>query len=354
MDCLANIKFLDAFGQPMNGLAHQLWEGSKLISEYVTTARGESVWIRHPEGTTIDVRVRSEAFAEYKSKVKIKLKGIKSIFIISYPNFMLQELNFLTAYHAKKSFLLAQFKANMVNEIKKLNSLSSKSLNQNFKIQQNRTTTAVVKEQTVDKTDINAVIKLRVKRFTSKYQKQLLNWEAQSLTIQNVGKLIPQACGGEKHYKRALERIAELHPVYQPYVIKLINMGYQGLGICWTIKDSYRSPDAQDALTGGVTNAGPLQSYHQYGLAIDIVSVRNGEIVNYDSRLKRQSRQDQAIADQTLLAPIGESLGLIWGGRWKKPFDPPHFELHPNGKTWRELKPQLLKLGVTNYKKLQF
>lgn len=32
----------------------------------------------------------------------------------------------------------------------------------------------------------------------------------------------------------------------------------------------------------------------------------------------------------------------------------PYFELHPNGKTWRILKPQLLQLGVSNYKKITF
>ena len=56
MDCLANIKFLDARDQPINGLVHQLWMGSLLISDYVTPASGESVWIKRPVGTIIDVQ----------------------------------------------------------------------------------------------------------------------------------------------------------------------------------------------------------------------------------------------------------------------------------------------------------
>ena len=83
-------------------------------------------------------------------------------------------------------------------------------------------------------------------------------------------------------------------------------------------------------------------------------SVRNGEIVYYDTRLKKADREKLTVEDQTKLAPVGESLGLIWGGRWTSIFDAPHFELHPNGKTWRDLKPQLLQLGVSNYKKLKF
>lgn len=34
-----------------------------------------------------------------------------------------------------------------------------------------------------------------------------------------------------------------------------------------------------------------------------------------------------------VIGEIGESLGLVWGGRWKHPHDPSHFELHPNGAT---------------------
>ena len=59
MYCLANIRFLDALDQPIQGLAHQLWVGSSLISEYITPENGESVWIKRPVGTTIEVKVKS-------------------------------------------------------------------------------------------------------------------------------------------------------------------------------------------------------------------------------------------------------------------------------------------------------
>jgi peptidoglycan L-alanyl-D-glutamate endopeptidase CwlK len=81
MDCLANIKFLDALDQPINGLVHQLWVGSTLISDYVTPASGESVWIKRPVGTIIDVRVRSITSGEYKSQVKIQLIGEKTFLL---------------------------------------------------------------------------------------------------------------------------------------------------------------------------------------------------------------------------------------------------------------------------------
>lgn len=93
MNCLANIKFLDAIDQPINGLVHQLWVGSTLISDYVTPASGESVWIKRPVGTTIDVRVRSITSGEYKSKVKIQLIGEKTTFIIRSPKILLKGVN---------------------------------------------------------------------------------------------------------------------------------------------------------------------------------------------------------------------------------------------------------------------
>ncbi|WP_445116371.1 M15 family metallopeptidase [Acinetobacter sp. WZC-1] len=129
-------------------------------------------------------------------------------------------------------------------------------------------------------------------------------------------------------------------------MIKLINTAYQRLGITWVITDGYRSPSAQDALPRANTNAKALQSYHQYGLAIDIVSVRKGEITYL-------SDDNQSKLDSQKIGPIGQELGLEWGGSWKKK-DWPHFQLSPNGKTWRELKPQLLELGVKNYKNLKF
>ena len=93
MNCLANIKFLDALDQPINGLVHQLWIGSTLISDYVTTASGESVWIKRPVGTVIDVRVRSLTSGEYKSKVKIQLIGEKTVFIVRSPKVLLKGVN---------------------------------------------------------------------------------------------------------------------------------------------------------------------------------------------------------------------------------------------------------------------
>lgn len=70
-----------------------------------------------------------------------------------------------------------------------------------------------------------------------------------------------------------------------------------------------------------VTNALPEQSAHCRGAAYDIVPVIN-ERAAWD-------RWDLF----EIVGTVGENLGLLWGGRWPKLKDMPHFEL-PN---WRGL-----------------
>jgi hypothetical protein len=62
------------------------------------------------------------------------------------------------------------------------------------------------------------------------------------------------------------------------------------------------------------TSSGAGRSKHQYGLAIDVVPVVKSVAVWDNAALWRK------------VGVIGEKLGLRWGGRWKKPYDPGHFE----------------------------
>ena len=113
MDCLANIKFLDVLNQPINGLVHQLWIGSILISDHVTSTSGESVWIKRPVGTIIDVRVKSLTSGEYKSKVKIQLIGEKTIFIVRSPKVLLKGVKLsakdvATGTYVRSTYIVAE------------------------------------------------------------------------------------------------------------------------------------------------------------------------------------------------------------------------------------------------------
>ena len=75
-----------------------------------------------------------------------------------------------------------------------------------------------------------------------------------------------------------------------------------------------------------ITNARGLESYHQYGLAFDVIFRDfgyNPPLANWWDELGKE----------------GEKLGLEWGGRFG---DRPHFEWHP-GFTWKELLPYFVE-----------
>lgn len=113
MDCLANIKFLDALDQPIEGLVHQLWVGSLLISHYVTPSSGESVWFKRSIGTKIDIRVRSSISGEYHSKVEIQLVGEKTTFIVRSPKVLLKGVNLsakdvATGSYVRSTYIVAE------------------------------------------------------------------------------------------------------------------------------------------------------------------------------------------------------------------------------------------------------
>lgn len=97
----------------------------------------------------------------------------------------------------------------------------------------------------------------------------------------------------------------------------------------------YRSPQEQQALKDsgkGVTNAGALLSYHNHGLAFDVVPEEYVGMPNWNPEGPLWER----------LGRIGEGLGLEWGGRWKMK-DKPHFQL--TAAPIRELKAYFEKFG---------
>lgn len=66
-----------------------------------------------------------------------------------------------------------------------------------------------------------------------------------------------------------------------------------------------------------VTKAKPGQSFHNYGLAIDVVPIVNGK-ADWESKLWQKIGQ------------IGKACGFSWGGDWQSFKDLPHFEFPKN------------------------
>lgn len=107
-----------------------------------------------------------------------------------------------------------------------------------------------------------------------------------------------------------------LHPVFRDKVMQLIALCRQK-GIELTVVETYRTHSKQAEYKGmgkAYTRKGAGRSKHQYGLAVDVVPLVNGEPEWENKALWRK------------IGIIGEQLGMRWGGRWRYLYDPGHFE----------------------------
>lgn len=117
----------------------------------------------------------------------------------------------------------------------------------------------------------------------------------------------------------SLPMIAELqalHPVFRDKVLLLLERCKQK-GIELAIVETYRTHSKQAEYKGmgkAYTRKGAGRSKHQYGLAVDVVPLVNGEPQWENKALWRK------------IGMIGEQLGMRWGGRWRYLYDPGHFE----------------------------
>jgi len=97
--------------------------------------------------------------------------------------------------------------------------------------------------------------------------------------------------------------------------------------------EGYRSPETQQRYyeqgrtrPGNIiTNVKPYGSWHQYGMAVDIVfqNSRGGPTWSKSS------------ASWNRLGRIGQEVGFEWGGSWTKFKDKPHFQMVGSFTSWR-------------------
>lgn len=121
--------------------------------------------------------------------------------------------------------------------------------------------------------------------------------------------------------KYTVDRIKLLHPKAIPVFTSFIEKAENDLDIIIRITDGFRSFDEQTKLYArGRTEKGPVltnakagQSYHNYGLAIDLVIMENNQ-PNYGY-------------DNSKIYEIGKEYTITWGGNFPHLADRPHFEL---------------------------
>lgn len=120
--------------------------------------------------------------------------------------------------------------------------------------------------------------------------------------------------------KISVDRLNKLHPKVRTTFRNFIEDAEREFNITLRISQGLRTIAEQDALyaqgrtTPGkiVTNAKGGSSYHNYGLAIDLVELVGNKLGNFD---------------MGKLKPLADRYGLIWGGTFETLYDPPHFEI---------------------------
>lgn len=118
------------------------------------------------------------------------------------------------------------------------------------------------------------------------------------------------------------KRISTLHPKVIGKAKEFIIRAEKELGIKLRVVSALRTWAEQTRLyakgrtTSGkkVTNAKAGSSYHNFGLAIDVVEIKNGKALWNNPNWNK-------------IAELGKSIGFEWGGDWKSFKDKPHFQL---------------------------
>jgi peptidoglycan L-alanyl-D-glutamate endopeptidase CwlK len=125
-------------------------------------------------------------------------------------------------------------------------------------------------------------------------------------------------------------RIAALHPAMRERAKQFIaEAARQGIFLRVTsgLRDFAEQAElyAQGRTKPGaiVTNAKPGTSFHNYGLAIDVVEIKDGKGL-WDN------------PNWSKIASIGKTFGFAWGGDFKNLKDLPHFE-YSGGQTITQL-----------------
>lgn len=127
-------------------------------------------------------------------------------------------------------------------------------------------------------------------------------------------------------------RIETLHPLVKEKVKEFIIRAEKELGIKLRVVSAFRTWKEQtdlynqpfdgkdndgdgliDEANEKVTNAKAGESYHNFGLTVDVVEIKDGKALWKNPNWQK-------------IAALGKSIGFEWGGDWKSFKDNPHFQ----------------------------
>ncbi len=117
-------------------------------------------------------------------------------------------------------------------------------------------------------------------------------------------------------------RIDTLHPLVRAKAKEFILRAEKELSIKLRVTSALRTWEEQTRLYNKgrsapgnkITNAKAGESYHNYGLAFDVVEIKNGKAIWNNPNWKK-------------IGELGKSLGFEWGGDWVRLVDKPHFQM---------------------------
>ncbi len=122
--------------------------------------------------------------------------------------------------------------------------------------------------------------------------------------------------GKDRGNMTMINDVQALHPYFRDRVLELIRI-CKSKGIELEVVETFRTHAKQNeymSMGKKFTRSGGGRSKHQYGLAVDVVPVVGDSAQWANTHLWKK------------IGLVGEQLGLRWGGRWKHPYDPGHFE----------------------------
>lgn len=135
--------------------------------------------------------------------------------------------------------------------------------------------------------------------------------------------------------KRSKDNLIGVHPK----LVALMEAAIQDTPVDFTIVEGVRTQQRQkDLYAQGRTKPGPKvtnadgvnrKSNHQvkadgYGYAVDVYPFVDGQVRVSEKYVIPKLKQ---IADHVKAKAKELGLTVVWGGDWKSPYDPPHFEI---------------------------
>lgn len=149
--------------------------------------------------------------------------------------------------------------------------------------------------------------------------------ELQEIVQQKYGfTLLPTSLYRSLEHQARLWRQSRSTKIIQT---KLVDLRRDGFSFLATVLESVGPQNGEH-----VTNACCGESWHNYGLAADLVPVVNGQpIMNNNLLWKRYGES-------------AESIGLIWGGRWPNLVDLVHIQIPKANNPLSSQKPDEVKI----------